>query len=63
MVFFDRTIIMNIKRFLIWMTNNITNIKDGGCHFELRSKAADLSLRDARLLREVLTQVLEELDL
>ena len=54
---------MNIKRFLIWMTNNITNIKDGGCHFELRSKAADLSLRDARLLREVLTQVLEELDL
>lgn len=54
---------MSIKSYLIWITNNITNTNDGVCRFKLRTKAAGLTLRDARLLRKVLTQVIEELDL
>jgi len=58
---------MSIKSFLIWITNNLEptfpNTNDGVCRFKLRTKAADLTLRDARLLRKVLTQVIEELDL
>jgi len=62
---------MSIGSFLIWVTNTITNGRgdhtsnsiDGTLpRLELRTKVGDLSVRDARLLRESLIQIIEELE-
>tara|TARA_R110002110_G_scaffold219781_1_gene433773 strand:- start:139 stop:303 length:165 start_codon:yes stop_codon:yes gene_type:complete len=53
---------MTIGSFLIWVTNTITNGDGTLRRLELRTKVGDLSVRDARLLRENLIQIIEELE-